>query len=526
MKRIILFFIFLFFYLNIFSQRVEIHGQFRGVWITTVKRLDFPSRNNLNADELKLEITNIIDSCKALGMNAIVFQIRPAADAFYKSDYEPWSEWLTGKQGRAPSPYFDPMEFMIEETHKRKMQFHAWINPFRAVATFSKAHVVSNHISKTKSNWFFNYGVNKYFDPGIPEVRNYIALIISDIVRRYDIDAIHFDDYFYPYPIKNSQNQIIDIPDKDTYKKYGNGFSNIKDWRRDNINKFVKQISDSINNISPWVRFGISPPGVWRNKGYDADGSATLGLAAYDWLFADVLLWIKNDWIDYVTPQLYWHIGHKRANFTILLDWWVKHNYNTDLYIGLNIHTIDKTGKDRHWGNPNEIPQQIKLIESYAKVKGFILFRYKSLSPNPLGIKDALRKKYYKDTTQVVLITKKQIPDLDTFKVVPKINNLVIPKPSKPKNIYKYRIANEISITWESNKFEEKIAYYNIYRFEKNKIEELDSTNLFLRSYKDYFRFKRNKNIVLFGKKYTFIITAINQYGKESDASDAISFRL
>ena len=244
----VLFFIFL--SLTVFAQQSKL-PEFRGVWVTTVKMLDYPSRRALTSEKLKQEYITIIDSCKAIGANAIVFQIRPAADAFYDSPYEPWSEWLTGQQGRAPNPYFDPLEFMIEETHKREMEFHAWINPYRAVATVSHAHIVKNHITKIHPKWFFDYGVNRYFNPGIPDVRAYIVTIIADIVKRYQIDGIHFDDYFYPYPLRNDANKIIEIPDYKTFKKFGHGFSDIKVWRRNNVSMMVMEVRDTIKAIKP-----------------------------------------------------------------------------------------------------------------------------------------------------------------------------------------------------------------------------------------------------------------------------------
>jgi uncharacterized lipoprotein YddW (UPF0748 family) len=214
--------------------------ELRGVWISTVKMLDYPSQRGLNSFQLKQEYIKILDSLQKIHINAIFFQVRPAADAFFPSKYEPWSEWLTGKQGQPPKPYFDPLKFFIEQAHKRGMQFHAWINPFRAIATIEYADVVPWHISKTKPQWFFDYGLHRYFNPGIPEVRDYIVKIIADIVRRYDVDGIHFDDYFYPYPERDQNGKIISIPDRKTYLIYGKNFKNIKEWRRYNITTFIK----------------------------------------------------------------------------------------------------------------------------------------------------------------------------------------------------------------------------------------------------------------------------------------------
>ncbi len=505
---------------------VGAQNQFKGVWISTVKRLDYPSRTGLNSYQLKNEFTEIADSCNNLGINALIFQIRPAADAFFVSPYEPWSEWLTGKQGKAPKPFFDPLEFMIEQTHLRQMQFHAWINPFRAIATITHADIADNHITKLKPEWFFDYGNNRYFNPGIPQVQDYLVKVIVDIVKRYNIDGIHFDDYFYPYPLKNSKNKIIPIPDYNTFKKYGENFTNIKEWRRYNINKFVHRVHDSIKNIKPWVKFGISPPAVWRNKGYDANGSATLGLASYDWIYADVLFWLKNKWVDYIAPQLYWHMNHKRANYKILVKWWHNHNYDTDLYIGLNVHSIDKSRTDPNWGNPDQIPEQIRYAQSFSSVKGFILYRYESLSKNPLGIKDSLKNNFFADTS-VLLIAKN---DTSVFLKDEKIKIANKTKkenpPLKPINIGKYNIGNEITILWDSPSDMDSIKYFAVYKLNWQYNIKLDSNSLFKKSEKNYIRFKRKRFFNFLGKKYKFVIVAVGKNNLKSKPSKPVFIRI
>ena len=222
--------------------------EFRGVWVATSKRIDFPTVATTDSKVLKQNYLDLLTAWHNAGYNAVIFQVRPAADAFFASEYEPWSEWLTGKQGRAPEPYFDPLTFMVKETHTIGMEYHAWFNPFRAVATIQYADVCKEHISNTKPEWFFTYGANKYFDPGIPEVRNYLVRLIVDVVKRYDIDGVHFDDYFYPYPITGDNKKIIALPDQATFKKYGKGFDNIADWRRNNINEFIKECYIAIKN--------------------------------------------------------------------------------------------------------------------------------------------------------------------------------------------------------------------------------------------------------------------------------------
>lgn len=512
----------------IFAQSPE----FKGVWVATVKRLDFPSRYGLNSYELKHELTEILDRIQSIGANAVVFQIRPAADAFYNSPYEPWSEWLTGKQGRAPYPYFDPLEFLIEESHKRNIEFHAWINPFRAAATYLSADIVDDHITKKYPEWFFNYGSNKYFDPGIPDVQDYLLKIITDIISRYNIDGIHFDDYFYPYPLRNDNNQIIEIPDKPTFWKYNRGFVNIEDWRRDNINMFVERVHDSIKKINHNIVFGISPCGVWRNKSNDPDGSNTRGLSAYDYIYADGLTWLKYNWIDYIAPQIYWHIGHNAADFETLVQWWDKHSFDVNLYIGINIYNVDPTMQDPNWGNPNQIPSQIKIALSYPSVKGFILYRYKTITKNPLGLNDSLRYKYFYDTTNTLLANSNPYVN-DTINVswLNKPPDLVYTPPReypphKPINLTKYKVGSDITFTWKNKSNSDSIKQYEVYKFKGSEIGELNDDNLFLITYDNFVIFNKNQNFKLFAKKYTFVIKAIGKNKLESKISDPIQVRI
>ena len=263
--------------------------------------IDWPSRKGLPVDSQKAEFIRILDLHKQNGMNAIIMQIRPAADAFYPSPYEPWSEYLTGVQGKPPSPYYDPLQFMIEETHKRGMEFHAWCNPYRAMFNTKKSSIAPTHITRMHPEWFVDYGDTRYFDPGNKEAQAFVSHIVGDIVRRYAVDAIHFDDYFYPYRIPGKA-----FPDSETFQKYHNGMS-LEDWRRSNVDSIIVQLYRVIRNENPNCRFGISPFGVWRNQDKDPRGSATkAGQTNYDDLYADILLWLEKGWIDYVVPQLYW----------------------------------------------------------------------------------------------------------------------------------------------------------------------------------------------------------------------------
>lgn len=520
MNKLTYTFVFILCFSKLYTQDI-IHASFRGVWVSTVKMLDYPSKKNLYSDNLKEEFIDILNTCEQLNINAIIFQIRPATDAFYNSPFEPWSEWLTGKQGRPPNPFFDPLEFMIEESHKRNIQFHAWINPFRAIATINVADVVPNHISKTKPNWFFDYGKHRYFNPGIPEVQTYILKVIADIVRRYNVDGIHFDDYFYPYPEKDANGTIKPIPDIETYNLYGKNFGRIEDWRRNNINTFVHRVHDTIKAIKPNIVFGISPTAVWRNKEYDHKGSATRGLASFDWLYADVLLWMKNNWLDYVAPQLYSHIGHKQVDFRETLKWWCNNSQNIPIYIGLNLEGIDENKKSVHWANPRQIPNQMKLSLSYPQVKGFILYRYKTIVKNPLGIKDSIAFAF-KNAISIPFEAKK-----DSVVIAKQIVTQDIKpsfEPSKPTNLSKYFYDKELIIMWETADNLDSIAQFVVYEkfFDKN--NNIDTFNIVAKTENNFINLRVKRTI--FGKKRYLCVSTKGKNQKESAKSDLINVKI
>lgn len=364
--------------------------EFRAVWVASVDNIDWPSDKFLPADSQKTEFINLLDLHRRNGMNAVIVQIRPATDAFYPSQYEPWSEWLTGRQGKPPAPYYDPLEFMITETHKRGMEFHAWMNPYRAEFKIGESSISPTHITRLHPEWFLPYGGIKYFDPGNKDVQAFVTNVVRDVVSRYDVDAIHFDDYFYPYRIAGKE-----FPDSQSFAKYGNGLDK-EAWRRSNVDSIILALSKAIKEENKYIRFGISPFGVWRNKDKDPEGSETrAGQTNYDDLYADILLWLKLKWIDYVAPQLYWEFGHKLVGYEILIDWWAKHAYGRQLYIGHGFYRALE-GRGGAWKDPKEIPEQIKSLRNYSTVQGSIYFSSKSFNRNPNGWNDSLRNNYYR----------------------------------------------------------------------------------------------------------------------------------
>jgi uncharacterized lipoprotein YddW (UPF0748 family) len=364
--------------------------EFRGVWVATVENIDWPSRGNYNSDSQKVEFIRLLNMHQRNGMNAMIVQIRPVTDAFYPSQYEPWSEYLTGKQGQPPVPYYDPLEFMIAETHKRGMEFHAWMNPYRAVFNINKSSIADTHITKIHPEWFVNYGDKKYFDPGIKEAQAYVTNVVQDVVSRYAVDAIHFDDYFYPYRIAGKE-----FPDEASFGKYGNGM-NKDDWRRSNVDSIILSLSKVIKKENPKCQFGISPFGVWRNIAKDSiNGSNTrAGQTNYDDLYADILLWLKNNWIDYVAPQIYWEFEQKNAPYQTILDWWSKHSYGKNCYVGLGIY---KAGSNAYWKDTMQLPRQIEVLRNTPNIQGMIFFSSKSFEKNPNGWSDSLRLNYFKE---------------------------------------------------------------------------------------------------------------------------------
>jgi uncharacterized lipoprotein YddW (UPF0748 family) len=361
--------------------------EFRAVWVATVDNIDWPSSKNRSVAEQKAEYIKLLDMHQQNGMNAVVVQIRPAGDALYPSSLEPWSEFLTGKQGKAPVPYYDPLEFMIQETHIRGLEFHAWMNPYRAVFNMKTSSVAPTHLTKIHPEWFLEYGGKKYFNPALPEVQQHTARVVRDIVSRYDIDAIHMDDYFYPYRIAGKE-----FPDQASYLQYGRGM-NKENWRRSNVDSVIKILYQTIRATNPRVKFGISPFGIWRNKSQDPMGSDTKGgQTNYDDLYADILLWLEKGWIDYVVPQLYWERGHKLADYDVLLDWWNQHSYGKQLFIG---HGFYRAGTNSSWRNPTELPKQLELLRNYSTTQGSVYFNSKVFEKNPNGWNDSLRNNYY-----------------------------------------------------------------------------------------------------------------------------------
>lgn len=396
--------------------------EFRGAWIATVANIDWPSKPGLPVAQQKAELISLLDRAAQLKLNAVIFQVRSACDAMYASPLEPWSEYLTGTQGKAPQPFYDPLAFAIAEAHKRGLELHAWFNPFRARNFQAKSPAAADHISRTHPELVRKYGGELWLDPGEPAVREHVLRVVMDVVRRYDIDGVQFDDYFYPYPKKNSYGEEMDFPDYATWKKYGNGLSR-DNWRRQNINQFIQSVYQNIKAVKPRVKFGISPFGIWRPK----NPPQIQGLDAYAKLYADSRLWLASGWLDYCAPQLYWPIDQREQSFSALLQWWSEQNIkHRHLWPGLNAAGVGENF------SANEIARQIQVVRRQPGASGEIFYHLRNLVDNPV-LAEIIRAEY----PQSALVPAS--PWLDST------------PPDKPKLTVTNEKNSRLSVRWENS---------------------------------------------------------------------------
>jgi uncharacterized lipoprotein YddW (UPF0748 family) len=354
----------------------SVRREFRGVWITTVSNIDWPSRANLTTEEQKAELIDLLDRARALNLNAVILQVRPAGDAFYRSDIEPWSENLTGQMGRAPEPFYDPLEFAITEAHRRGLELHAWFNPYRVKMPPANVAVAPEPISRRRPDLVKPYARYLWLDPGETEVQDYTTRIVLDVVRRYDIDGVHFDDYFYPYPQRDADKQLIPFPDDPSWNRYREkgGTLTRPDWRRENVNSLIQRLYREVKAAKPWVKFGISPFGIWRS----GQPAQIRGLDAYEEIFADSRKWLVEGWVDYLMPQLYWPIETPGQSFPVLLNWWTQQNPQ-GRHIWPGLYTSRAVGKAETRWAPQEIEYQIRITRGHAKASGNAHFNAQGL---------------------------------------------------------------------------------------------------------------------------------------------------
>lgn len=502
MKTVFIAFVSLF--ISVFSA-AQSKYEMRAAWIATVANIDWPSKGVTDPDEQMKEMTVMLDSLAAMHFNAIAFQVRPTADAFYSSDIEPWSNFLTGRTGVAPEPFYDPLAYVINQAHKRFMEVHAWINPYRLLNENRLNLLPANSIYYQHPEMFLKYGDKYYFNPGLDETRNYLNRIVKDLVSRYDIDAVHLDDYFYPYKISG-----VRFPDYATFKKYPRGFKNIDNWRRNNVTMVIQELHDSIKKTKPWVELGVSPFGVWRNASTDPEGSKTrAGQTNYDDLYADVLLWLKKNYIDYVVPQLYWRISSKTVGYNVLADWWNEHSYGKNLYIGLYASQLGNRQAGTSWVEGNEIVRQLNINKRYKNIEGVFYFSTVALMQNRLGLSDSLICHYYKYPALVPVnknMEGKASLQPDSLKIVQRGDR-------------KYLIWND-----RAGSGGLQTAYYIVYGFCGRKVGDINNPqNILIRSTDNLVDLT---NVISPAKNetVTFVVTSVNRYKYESLAKNSITY--
>ena len=487
------------------KQSLHPKREFRGAWIHVIGQSQY---KDMNPGEMRLYLTGLLDSLKVCNVNAVIFQIRPTADAFYYSEIEPWSRYLTGVQGQAPSEDFDPMAFMIQECHKRGLEFHAWMNPYRVTAS-SNDELVDEHVYWKHPEWFVRYGNQIYFDPGLPESRTYICQVVEDVVRRYDIDAIHMDDYFYPYPIAGEV-----FPDNESFARYASiqGFTPDQraDWRRDNVNLLIEKIKYTIVRTKPWVRFGISPFGIYRNKKDtpDASGSDTRGLQNYADLYADVLLWTEKAWVDYLIPQVYWEIGHSAADYAALIPWWAMKKNGGHLYIGQDVVRTMQAADSRTEG-ANQLPSKMSQLRSFPAIDGNCWWPAYRVTDNFMGMADSLKNNY------------QTYPAL-----VPAYLHMHAKQPKEVKSLKAEWTPQGYLLHWKQNgdgSDPETARNFVIYRFQKKeKVNLNDPSKIVCVTGEMFYLLPYEK-----GKtQYKYVVTSVDRFHNESKKGKSKKIKL
>ncbi|WP_107486430.1 glycoside hydrolase family 10 protein, partial [Streptomyces sp. 13-12-16] len=356
-------------------------GEMRGMWVATVTNRDWPSRPGLSAARQRAELLGHLDTAVRDRLNTVIFQVRPTADALWPSPYEPWSQYLTGTQGAHPG--WDPLGTAVAEAHARGLELHAWFNPYRVALHADPARLTASHPARRNPGWTVPYGGRLYYNPGLPEVRAFVREAMLDAVRRYPVDAVHFDDYFYPYPVAGQS-----FDDDLAYDTHGGGFPDRAAWRRDNVDRLVRETAAGIKETRPGTRFGISPFGVWRNADVDGRGSAThAGVQTYDDLHADTRRWARENWIDYICPQLYWNIGFAAADYAALLPWWaeVVRGSGTRLYVGEALYKAGDPAQPAAWRDPAELSRHLTLAAEHPEVRGHVFFAAREVTADPAG---------------------------------------------------------------------------------------------------------------------------------------------
>ncbi|MEQ7005823.1 family 10 glycosylhydrolase [Actinopolymorpha sp. B17G11] len=483
--------------------------QFRAMWIASVVNIDWPSRQGLSVAEQKAEYLRLLDEAEDRRLNGVVVQIRPTADAFWPSPYEPWSEWLTGTPGQDPG--YDPLAFLVSEAHARNLEFHAWFNPYRVSMQADPAHLAPDHPARQHPDWIVPYGGKLYYNPGIPQVRRFVEDAILHAVKNYDVDAVHFDDYFYPYPVGTEQ-----FDDEATYQEYGAGFPDKADWRRNNIDLLVKELSVRIKKAKPWVKFGISPFAVWRNIATDPEGSDTqAGVETFDDLYADTRRWVREEWIDYIVPQVYWNIGFAPADYAKLVPWWSAEVDGRDvqLFVGQATYKAGTSTQDPAWSDPREMTRHLTFNRDHPQVAGDIYFSAKDV------IADRL------DNMSILVADHYARPAL-----VPEMRQLGGRAPDQPSLVSAEHTDEGARLSWkDTSSAHRRATSYAVYRFDGDESDPcgFDDAGNLLTTVRAGSGTKQGfvDTTADPGRTYTYAVTGLDRLHHESKPSEGRTAR-
>jgi uncharacterized lipoprotein YddW (UPF0748 family) len=477
--------------------------QFRAMWIASVANIDWPLRQGLSVAEQKAEYLRLLDEAEDRQLNGVVVQIRPTADAFWPSPYEPWSEWLTGTPGQDPG--YDPLAFLVREAHARDLEFHAWFNPYRVSMQDDPAHLAPNHPARQHPDWIVPYGGKLYYNPGIPQVRRFVEDAILHAVTNYDVDAVHFDDYFYPYPVGTEE-----FDDEATYQEHGAGFPDKADWRRNNIDLLVEELSVRINKAKPWVKFGISPFAVWRNIATDPEGSDTkAGVETYDDLYADTRRWVREEWIDYIVPQVYWNIGFAPADYAKLVPWWSAEvdGRNVQLFVGQATYKAGTSTQDPAWSDPQEMTRHLTFNRDHPQVAGDIYFSAKDVIADRLDNMSILVADHY---TRPAL--------------VPVMRHLGGRAPDRPALGSAEHTDDGVRLSWtDPSSAHRRATSYAVYRFDGDRIDQcgFEDASRLLTTVRARSSAKQGfiDTTAEPGKVYTYAVSGLDRLHHESEPS-------
>jgi uncharacterized lipoprotein YddW (UPF0748 family) len=498
---------------SIFAQTPP-KRELRGAWIATYANIDWPSNGATSAQEQSTYIQRV-EEHRITGMNAVYVQIRSQCDAMYPSAFEPWSRDLTGTQGTPPNPYYDPLEFMITETRKKGMEFHAWFNPYRALASATTTNLNalhSTHLINTQSSWILDCTtgstVQKILNPGLPQVWEHVIKVVMDVVRRYDVDGIHFDDYFYPNPALTTYN------DDATFAANSRGIATKAEWRRSNVDTLIRRLGDSIRSVKPWVKFGISPSGIWLSQNNDpVNGSNTSSGATqhYKDLFCNSRLWMQQGWIDYLMPQVYWFIGQSGSDYNILVPWWNNNSFSRHMYIGLAGYKVGDMAQNAAFAtNTSQIPSQVRLNRLQTNIRGQVVYNTTSLRNNPLGFRDSLQQNFYNKSAMLPTMAWK---------------DNIAPQPATALTIT-LQGDNSRRLNWTnptpSTDSLQRVKRIAIYRSTNSVVDISNSNNLIAITWNDAVEYTDAESLPV--NNYYYVVTTLDRLYNESTASNVASF--